>query len=220
LLSTIACLRVSHLTNFLISISILSILSSCGTTAARQDITELSKEGSWSAKTLVQEKKSHKSHQLDLDFVAKRPRKVRMEATTPGLGIHVATFVLNGGQMSYLLPREKKYVTGPATDSAMRNLLHVPISGDDLIDLLFDRPLDGDRWNCKRNVDEALEKCELKAGEVSINWSDRKVDRRVIEINSNDARVTMSLSENPSKVQLQDSVFELSAPDGFKTQQL
>src|SRR5438128_1645529 len=72
-----------------------SFLTGCRTGQPRDNITPLSKEGTWSAKTMVRDKKQKKTHQLDLEFVALRPKKMRMEVTTPGLGIHVASFVLN-----------------------------------------------------------------------------------------------------------------------------
>ncbi len=143
-----------------------------------------------------------------------------MEAITPGLGIHVATFVLNGNQMSYILTRQKKFVTGPATLSSIRDLIQVEISPDDLVALLFDRALNEDLWDCKRGTDKLLEKCQNKTSDVSVVWSERTSARRVIEINSSSARVTMSLSESSSKVQIGDSHFVLSPPDGFKAQQL
>jgi outer membrane lipoprotein-sorting protein len=195
-------------------------VSACRTGAPREDITEQSSEGSWTAKTLVQDKKKHKTNQLELDFIARRPLQLRMEAITPGLGIHVASFVLNGNQMSYILTRQKKFVTGAATEASIRDLIQVEISPDDLVALLFDRALNEDHWNCKRGADQLLEKCQNKSSDLSVVWSERTSSHRVIEINSVTARVTMSLSESQSKVQINDSIFILTPPDGFKTQQL
>ena len=120
--------------------------------------------------------------------------------------------------MSYTLTRQKKYITGEASEEAFATLIKIAIAPQDLVDLLFDRTLDDDRWKCQLNDKGALDRCQNKANtQISIAWSERTAERRMIEIDSPQARVSMSLKESPSKVQITDELFELPVPDGFKT---
>jgi hypothetical protein len=211
------CLQ-AILSKFLVAGALVALVG-CQTTPSK-DITPASRDGAWSAKTLVQDKLKHKSNQIDLEIVAQRPQRLRMEATTPGLGIHVASFAMNGDHMSYILTRQKLHVSGPATEQAVQQLMKVAIAPQSLVDLFFDRPLNEANWKCSTDSKNQLAHCEHNSGKLSVNWSERESNRRIVEIDSESAKVTMSLTESPSKVQVDDSLFELPVPDGFRAQTL
>ncbi len=180
-----------------------------------EDITPSSREGAWSAKTLIRDKRRGKSHTVEIDVVARRPGQMRMEVTTP-LGFHVASLALDGEEVAYAITREKKYFSGPAEPAVMKNLINVSLDPKSIMDLLFDRPLDAKTWECRTDVNRLPEDCESRGGGLRIAWSERTSDKRLVRIRAADAEVTMSLVETRSKVRITDGLFSLEQPAGFK----
>lgn len=153
---------------------------------------------------MIRDKTKRKTHQLDLDFVAQRPRRLRMEATTPGLGVHIASFALDGANMSYILSRQKRFVSGPAEPRVMKDLIQIALAPEALVDLIFDRPLDEKFWSCTFDENHLPLLCAHRTSQLRITWSERDNEKRIVEIDAPAARVTMSLRETSSKVEVND----------------
>jgi hypothetical protein len=142
-----------------------------------------------------------------------------MEVTTP-LGFHVASFALSGESVAYAITRQKRYAKGPVSPDAMKDLIHISLDPNIIINLLFDRPLPRAQWDCKVDVNQLPETCVSREGDLKITWSERHPDKRLVQIEAPKADVTMSLNENQSKVRISDAVFELPMPAGFKSVRL
>lgn len=166
---------------------------------------------------MIRDKTKRKTHQLDLDFVAQRPLRLRMEATTPGLGVHVASFAMDGEKMSYILTRQKRFVSGPAEPRVMKDLIQIALAPETLIDLLFDRPLDEAQWTCSFDDKHLPLLCAHRTSQLRLSWSERTAENRIVEIDAPAARLTMSLRETSTKVEVNDALFQLSAPGGFQS---
>ncbi|MCM2280441.1 MAG: hypothetical protein NDI61_01185 [Bdellovibrionaceae bacterium] len=188
-----------------------SLVWGCQTMKPREDITPTSQQGAWTAKTLIQDKKRGKSNTVEIEFVARRPGQLRMEVLSV-MGFHLASFVVSHDTMSYALTREKKYWTGPANPAVMKNLIQISLDPKIIIDLLFDRHFDARQWECTLDESRQPGQCASRDGELKIVWSERTSDKRLVQIRAANADVTMSLKETESKVQIQDSLFELSTP--------
>lgn len=178
-------------------------------------ITPDSREGAWTAKTLVKDIKRGKSNTVEIEFVARRPDRLRMEVTTM-MGFHVASLVLSEGNAAYAITREKRYVRGPAEPVVMKSLINIALDPKAIVDLLFDRTLDPREWECKTDVNRLPELCTSRDGDLKIVWSERTNEKRLIEIRAANAEVTMSLVASRPKVQISDALFELPKPEGFK----
>ncbi len=203
-------------------ISILAFVEGCQTAPPKVDITPTSADGSWEAKALVVDRRKNKSNTLSVDFVARQPRQMRMEVTTT-IGVHLASFVLNGDRVAYSLSRERRFVTGPAEAAMMRDLIAMAIDPKVILDLLFDRMLNPTEWNCQVSETRLPQSCvnsNLAAasnGLIRIDWSERSQHKRVVKIQAPSADVTLVLREISSKVEIKDSLFTLQAPVGFRT---
>lgn len=182
----------------------------------------MSTDGTWEAKTLVVDKRKNKSNTLSVDFVARQPRQMRMEVTTT-IGVHLASFVLNGDRVAYSLSRERRYVSGPAEAAMMRDLIAMAIDPKVILDILFDRMLNPSEWSCQVNENRLPQSCvnanlvAASSGLIRIDWSERSQHKRVVKIQAPSADVTLVIRETSSKVEITDNLFTLQAPAGFRT---
>ena len=103
-------------------------LSACQTLPNRVYKTSELKEGEWSAKAMVRDKRKKSNNYLRMDLSAVRTSHLRMDVTATSLGIHLATFVMNKGKTRYLLSREKKFFKGPTGPEMMDALVKVPLN--------------------------------------------------------------------------------------------
>lgn len=137
---------------------------------------------------------------------------------TGALSVYVASFVLNGDQVQYILAQQKKFVTAPASQDALRDLVPIRISPRDLVRLLFDRPLDEVAWRCEKDANGLPASCENRKEPVRFRWEQRGQDTRRLKIESNSAEMNMVIDEARSKVEVKPEVFKLSAPAGYKVE--
>jgi len=185
------------------------LFGGCVTGNRQQTITSESSSGSWTGKALIENKQSKKSQMVNLDLIAQQPSKLRLEVSAT-LGVSVATLALKDGVMAYMIPREKKFASGPARPAAFRNLIGIALAPADFMNLLFDRPLDPRVWVCSN------ERCRHDRQDLQIVWKEREGARRLIEISSSKMAVTLRLTESSSKVEPRPEIFELTPPNGFQ----
>lgn len=191
----------------------------CSTLAGKGEKTVVgeqgSAEGQWRAKALVKNKQTGKSNTLNMEIVAKEPSKLRIELTGT-LGVYLASIAVNDERLSYILPREKKFVTAPADSSAFRDLTPAKISSRDLIRILFDRQLPERDWNCEHSATNQPSSCRNRDGSLIVRWEDRKEGVRRLKIDSTSSELSMVIEEAKSNVEIGPDIFELKPPEGYK----
>lgn len=151
---------------------------------------------------------------LDLEIVAKEPAQLRLEATGT-LGVSLASFVLNGDEVRYILTRQRRFVTAPAAKGSLRELVPLSLSPRTFMRLLFDRSLPESDWKCENGADGKPVVCANRDDALTVRWEERGQHNRRMKIESSAAEVQMVIDEAKSKVELKPEVFKLNAPPGF-----
>lgn len=192
------------------------LLASCKT-APKKPLPVGVKDGQWHAKALLQDKRQKKSFSLTLDFRALTPDKLRMEVTN-SIGVYLATLVLRGEDIHYMLVREKRFMTGPAEPGVMKELVQMPLEPQDLIKVLFAQPL-GSAWKCQSPQNKGGF-CEHNSTGAKIVWMDQTEDKRTIELAAPGLTLLLSLEEIKAKVEISDKTFALAPPSGYEVIQL
>ena len=191
-------------------------LVSCVTTPTKFDEVNKAK---WSAKLLIRDMKDVRSQIVNADIVAFRPDRLRMELSTP-IGIYVASFVMNHETVKYALPKDKRFVEGPATAQSMKSAVGVGLDPHLFIDILFDAEPTEKTWVCKRDKKGFLESCENKSEGVSVSWADREMAKKRIEVKTAEFILQVALKGFSTKVEESPSLFELAQPEGYKYQKI
>jgi hypothetical protein len=192
--------------------SSLLILVGCQTAPTKYETID---KGKWKSKLLVRDIRAGRSQIVNVDIIAVRPSKLRMEAVT-SLGIHVASFVINGDQMKYILPREKKFYSGTATKQSMKSVIGVELDPKLLMNLIFEDAPPEKAWNCIRDEKGYLEDCINKKEQVKISWSDRDQARKRIALDSPQYQIQLSMADFSTKVEDKPELFDIVPPDDFK----
>ncbi len=193
-----------------------SSLLSCQTTPTKFD--ELQK-GRWTSKVLVRNHKDSKSAIVNLDIVAIRPSRFRIEVTTP-IGIHLASLVLDQNEFRGALIQQKKFIIGQASEKSFTYVLGVSLDPYLMMNLLFDEAPSGPAWNCSKDKNDFMSVCENKTQKIKVTWKDREVSRRKIEIETRMASLQMVLQGFSTKVEENAEMFTLEPPDGFKIERI
>jgi hypothetical protein len=179
-----------------------------------------SAEGQWRAQALVRDLKAKKSNELSLEIVAVEPSRMRIEAVSSGLGVYLASLVLNGDEMRVLLARERRFISSRADREALHALVPLRISPHALMDLLFARKLDEREWSCELAEGNARGTCKLRGESLSVTWNPLNLGRRLFEISSPGASVSLVVEDSPAKVEIKPDMFKLNAPDGYRVEAL
>lgn len=179
-----------------------------------------SAEGQWQGKARVRHLRTGKENIISLDAIAREPSQLRLEVTGP-FSVHLASIVLNGDEVRYILTREKRFVSTSATSAAFVRLIPIRISPTALLAVLFDRELPAAEWKCVRDpATRLLSTCAHLYQDVQLKWLERTGLKRRLAVLAQDAEVEMVLDEAKSKVELNEKTFELMPPRGFKQEKL
>jgi len=176
--------------------------------------------GQWRGKARVRDLRTGKEDIINLDIIAREPSQLRLEVTG-AFGVHLASIALNENTVSYILTREKRFISAPADSNAFARLVPVRISPSALLALLFERDLTRMNWTC--SVDPStghFKKCENPQQDVTVTWIAREGRKRRFAISARDTEIDMILDEAKSKVEVGPAAFELTPPKGFKQEKL
>jgi hypothetical protein len=186
------------------------VLSSCASAPQKSLVTTSKngdREGVWHGKLLLTDKKTNKSHTVVIDASARESAnhsavQMRLEVETQ-LGIYLASIVLNDKQLSFLLPRQKRFVQAPATADSMARFVSVPLDPKIFVELLFD---------------ETPESTDLQ--DLHLTWDQRTAERRVLHLVSSRVDARLSLENMPTKVEFRGGLFDLQPPKGYKVEKI
>jgi len=176
-------------------------------------------EGQWQAKVLVKDHAKSESFIVNMDAYAVRDQFLRMDITA-ALGTPVASLVLQGEQISYILPQQKRYFEGPSSGRALSPILAVPVDPQIFYSLLFDVPPKQKGWTCAKDQKGFLKKCEQSKTGITVTWKERKGRRKNIFIDHKKASLQMNVSWFKPSLDAKKGLFVLKAPSRFKKYRL
>lgn len=174
----------------------------------RQDQAE---KGEWEARVLVRDKKQAKTFIVNVDFVAVKPSKMRMDITTP-VGAHVASIAMSENSMTYVVPQKKAYYSGKPTPQALAKSLNFALDPKLIMNVLFDQPVQSKGWICKKDG-EVVSSCSQ--GGFSIVWSNRKSSEKTVIINHSQFQVELKFHKFSIPGSVKDGIFTIKEPPGF-----
>lgn len=170
-------------------------------------------EGQWEAKAQVRDLVNGKTNTVSLDVMARRDEALRMEVSGT-MGIHVASFLLSGSQVRYVIHTQKRFFSGTVSEKALRPLLKVNIDPRWLYGIFFDEDLPA--WKCQGRP---VQVCEKSDG-TKITWTDRSEERKRITISNPQFEVQILVKDFQTKVQDPDKAFRLEVPEGYRRYKL
>ena len=173
------------------------------------------KEGQWEARALIRDKRSRKSFIVNLDINAVQKERMRVDVTA-ALGHPVASMVLQGSNLSYVLIETQEAYKGPAKAEALRPVLSIPLTPKYLYSVLFDFPIEDKRWTCTKTSDGFIEECKDRQSKTIVRWKDRKGRRKTVYIEHPTAALQINFNSFQPKVESRDNLFGLKIPDNFK----
>ncbi len=189
-----------------------------GACASRAPLTEADKADEklrqWTAKVEVFDRKQDRKHTVDMDFLARGEDRLRIDVSA-NFAVPLAAAVMKDGEMTCLLPREKKFYQGPATRAALTRTLMVPLDPTWISAVLRDRDLKG--WACVRDTLGLLQTCENSVESRRVTWSDRNGDYKKVVIQDPRFEFELKLKEVSTKVQDLSKAFTLKVPDGYES---
>jgi hypothetical protein len=170
------------------------------------------KEGQWQAKALVRDKSAGKSVIVNLDVNAIQREKLRMDVTA-ALGHPVASLLLDGDSLTYVLLESKQYFRGPSGSQAFRPVLSIPLDPRLLHNVFFDLPIEDKSWSCTMDKKGYLAECREAASNLVIKWSDRQGRKKLISVEHPQGLVQINVNSFQPKV---EAKFELNPPKSFR----
>lgn len=147
-----------------------------------------------------------------MDFFATRENQLRMDITTP-VGMHVASIAIDNQTMTYVIPQEKAYYSGPGTAQAFAKTLNIAIDPMLISNVLFDLPVSQKGWTCK-NENDLVSECSGKG--IKIVWSNRKSKEKTVVVTHSQYQLQLRFHNFRVPSSLKDGIFSIAQPKGFK----
>lgn len=168
-------------------------------------------QAQWETKTMISDKVSGKSHILNLDVLARKNEIMRLEVSTT-LGLSLASILIEKGNIKYILPRQKRYFSGPLNSEALKPVLNVALDPRLLNAAFFEESYPD--WSCQ--ADHGLiVKCQLPEG-VSVAWDRQNSGAKKVIIMAPQFELQMQTTKFQEKKELPKSIGTLSIPSSFK----
>lgn len=169
----------------------------------------------FSAKVLMRDKSTNKSGIVNLQFKGIKDQKLRLDILSP-IQAHLASLALNGEELVYILPQEKRAYRGLASSNAMAHVIRVPLNPKLLYNIFFDLPIAEKNWSCTKDKNDLLAECRTVRGDLKIKWVSREKGQRVLEIEHAKAFLQINIHKYTGEVKPNDPKFNLKVPDSFK----
>ena len=196
-------------------ISLISAILIIGGCSSKPVKTQKSSEGYWSARALVRDQDQGVSYIVNLAFNAKGSEGVRMDVSDT-LNTPVASLLVKGNSVEYVIYRAKKFFYGDSQANVMRPILSSPFDPRWVENLLYDEAIADKSWTCQQDKSGLVSQCKDAATGVTIQWSSRSGSRKTVEITHAKAEVQISFKEYKAKVENRKNLFKLEAPEGFQ----
>lgn len=172
------------------------------------------KQGNWQARALIKDKEHSRSFVVNLDFNAVRDQSVRVDVFST-LNQHVASLVLNNGEVRYFTTESKRFYVGAPRPDVLKPILAIPLDPRWLQNVLFDVTISANNWTCENGADHMVARCHDNNSDLSITWANRKGQSRTIDISHPKAEIQINIRSFAAKLEKNENLFDLKAPEGF-----
>lgn len=166
----------------------------------------------WVAKAEFFDKAKDRKHTLDMDFLALGQQKLRLDVSG-SFAVSLAAAVMSGDQMTCLLPRQKRFYQGTASEAALRTAMQIPLDPHWILMGLKDQELKN--WKCEKGGDGQVQRCVENTGATTVTWSERSQDYKKVLIQSAKYELELKLREVQTKVQDIDKAFTIKIPSDY-----
>lgn len=211
--------------NFLISLRIFIsiaalVLTSCATKPRGSQVCSEGSESygvnqgqSWSAKMQVEKLSTQKKQRVNLEVLGRDPESLRVDVTGT-FGVVGGVGALDRGQMTLLLPRQKKAYQGMVSEKSLLPILNVALDPRILLPVFQGRPIPN--WEC--NDSHQLKECKLPP--YRVETTEKTLEQRKIQIEGPDFVALLVIQDPATKVQAEDKDFRLEIPEGYSSYKL
>lgn len=187
------------------------LLVNCATTPKKfADVSV----GQWEARALVRDKKTNRSFIVYMNFTAENKGRLRMDVTS-SVGSQISSLLLENGQVTLLLLRDKKYFKGASGSSKLAKVLNFPLDPQIFANILFDRPIEQKNWICAMGKDSLLSECKSSQSQIQFAIADRSGVRKVVTITHPQGTAQISFTAFASGPFDLDKIFSLLVPKSF-----
>lgn len=197
---------------FLITCTIFALVNTACQTAPKR-FDEIP-QGQWKARALIRDKAEAKSHIVNLHFNALNGEKVRLDVTST-LGHHLASLVLNGNEVKYMVIQDKKFYQGRPSPDALQPMVAVPLDPRWLYNILFDKPIAEKNWTCTKDPEGIVMDCNQIRG-LKISWANRRGVQKTVLVEHAKASVQLNFHDFSTKLLNRKNLFELEPPKNFR----
>ena len=202
----------SVLRSMLSATFVVIFLTGCSLVPTKYDEVQ---EGQWEAKVLVKDHENSKSYIVKMDAFAVRNQSLRIDVTA-ALGTPVASLVLLGDDVKYVLPRKKSYYEGKSSERVLKPILSVPVDPKLFYSMLFDIVPADESWSCEKSEQGFLTSCKHDAKGPVVDWKDRKGRKKSVYIKHKKASLQMNVTWFKPSIETDRDVFSLNAPKKYK----
>lgn len=190
-------------------------LFSCGTKPIKEGTYE---KAAWETKAQLKNLKDGKVHNVSIDVYAIKNDKIRIEATGT-LGFKVASIVIDREKVQAILPTEKKFYQGPATQEAITRVLKIPLHPSVLFAIIFDQGLRGGSWTCAPDEQGLVKQCQNK-DLIFVEWERLENPKKMVRIKTKSMEVEWFFKDVDVDWKPKAEIFQLSAPEGYQVMNL
>ncbi|HRO66023.1 MAG TPA: hypothetical protein PL182_00510 [Pseudobdellovibrionaceae bacterium] len=168
----------------------------------------------WESRLRIKDVKKNKTQSVSADVLARKSSgEIRIEMSS--LAIPLASYVMDAKGFSCALYRQKAFYEGPLKENALQPLLRMPLSPVLFRQMLFDRPMSGGDWACKKGADGLVASCSSAQRQLAVVW-ERKPESRTVRVTHPGFEIHWVFNPPSTEVQFKENTFRLEAPRGFK----
>jgi hypothetical protein len=169
----------------------------------------------WEAKAQIKDLKRNSSNNVSIDIIASGKKAVRFEVST-SLGLSVASMLLKGQDISYVVKPWKKYYFGSANEDSLVPILKMNVDPRWFYNFLYEEPLQADGWNCVFDQGGLLETCINSDLNYTITWSDREGKKKRVKVSSEKFEINLLVKDFKTLVEAPEGAFVLQGPDDYR----
>lgn len=168
----------------------------------------------FNTQAVYQDKKNQKTHQMNLEVVARRNQNMRIDAKVI-LGVHLASVVMNPDRVQVALHAEKKSYEGPASQRALQRALGLPIHPLVFHAMLYRQVMKGSGWTCRINTEGLVMACQQSPSGLQVAWEEIEGQEVMVTAQNKNFLLQWKI---PQAVQVEErpTYFVLKIPDSYE----
>lgn len=143
--------------------------------------------------------------------------KIRIDVFGPLGLIHAASLVYENQNFEALMPLDKRYVYGEATEQTMDMILKVPLDPAIFYNLIFQTGFENRDWSCTLDETNKVRECENLRARLSVKWL-KPMSRNggEFQVTHEKGSALFTFNKYRELDQVPNEKFKLSVPNGYK----